>query len=70
MKHVCVEAVNWYLEVVMLTDGTILPITNYFDEDNDEVDKDDPSAVEIVAGMGDIWIRERMDVFRPVTATN
>lgn len=63
-KTVEVISLNRLMEAIMLSDGTYLPITNWFDEYGDECDKSE--AVLCVAGMdGHSWWSVDMRGFEP-----
>jgi len=47
-EEATVVAINCVSRQVLLEDGTMIPITNFFDEDGDDCDPDD--AIVIVAG--------------------
>ena len=65
LGSVSVEAVNHGQGVVLVLRGEepmLLPITNYFDTDGNEVD-DSVGASCFVAGDIDCWITVPMDIF-------
>ena len=47
-EEATVVAINCQSRLVLLEDGTTIPITNFFDEDGDDCDPDE--AIVIVAG--------------------
>jgi hypothetical protein len=54
-------AINVAGEQAMANDGTLLPITNWFDEEGDECAPD--HAVTAVAGIEGAWFAFRLDDF-------
>lgn len=47
-------AIDFDSGVVIMSDDSVLPITNWFDEDGDECEADD--AVSLVCGTGGVWV--------------
>lgn len=54
MSEVLIEAVNLRSNLVMLSDGSTMPITDYIDEDGDFCDPKD--AITCVAGEGPYYV--------------
>lgn len=50
--------------VFLLSDGSVLPVTNWLDEDGDELqDGLSPDAVVAVAGAGALWVTAWLPYF-------
>lgn len=67
-REVVVVAINCGLRQVLLDDGTMIPITNFFDEFGDDCEPDD--ALVVVAGndgFGYLTIELFEDDFGKVT---
>jgi hypothetical protein len=56
-----IEAVNLEERLVILTNGDVLPITNFFAED-DELE-DHVGAVSFVCGRGNVWFSALVEDF-------
>lgn len=61
MTHIC--SINLGQKLAALTDGQIIPITNFLDRDNEETDAE--FAAEFVAGPDHYgkWYRDEVDGF-------
>ncbi len=53
MKYLDVDAINRVDNLLLTTDGDVLPITNYLDDEGDECTADE--AVAFVGGAGSLW---------------